>query len=116
VVLVRGRVDHKEQGETKLIAQEVEVFEPDPEEVASAAQAAATPPPPKRLTLHVSPGVPESFLEELKEVVRGFPGDHDLLLAVGERCLALGPDYRVSADSACRAELGALHGAARIVA
>ena len=28
VVLVRGRVDHKEAGEVKLIAQEVEPFEP----------------------------------------------------------------------------------------
>ena len=40
VVLVRGRVDHKEQGETKLIAQEVEAFEPTPEEVAAAAAEA----------------------------------------------------------------------------
>jgi DNA polymerase-3 subunit alpha len=116
VVIVRGRIDHKEQGETKLVAQEVEPFEPDPEEVARAAKAAAIPPPPKRLTLHVPPGVPESFLEELKEVVRSFPGDHELQLAVGRRRLCLGPDYRVSADNACRAELGGLHGSARIVA
>jgi DNA polymerase-3 subunit alpha len=115
VVIVRGRVDHKEQGETKLIAQDVEPFEPDPDEVARAAEAAA-PPPPKRLTLQVPPGVPESFLDELKDVVRSFPGDHELQLAVGERRLCLGPDYRVSADSACRAELGALHTSARLVA
>jgi hypothetical protein len=38
------------------------------------------------------------------------------MLAVGRRRLLLGPDYRVSANSACRAELGALHGAARVVA
>src|SRR3954453_3417654 len=116
VVIVRGRVDHKEQGETKLVAQEVELFEPSPEEVARAAEAAAAPPIVKRLTLQVPPGVPESFLEELKEVVKSFPGDHELQLAVGQRRLCLGPDYRVSADSACRAELGALHGAARLVA
>ena len=41
VVLVRGRVDHKEAGETKLVAQEVEPFEPTPEEVAAAAAEAA---------------------------------------------------------------------------
>ncbi|HKF79459.1 MAG TPA: DNA polymerase III subunit alpha [Thermoleophilaceae bacterium] len=116
VVIVRGRVDHKEQGETKLVAQEVEPFEPDPAEVARAAERAATPPPPKRLTLQVPSGIPESFLDELKEVVQSFPGDYELQLAVGERLLCLGPDYRVSADGACRAELGALHGAARIVA
>ena len=116
VVIVRGRVDHKEAGETKLVAQEVEPFEPDPEEVARSAEAAAAPLPPKRITLHVPPSVPESFLEELKDVVRSFPGDHELQLAVGPRRLCLGPDYRVSADSACRAELGALHTSARLVA
>src|SRR5438045_6432521 len=40
VVIVRGRVDHKEQGETKLIAQEVEVFDPTHEEVEAARSAA----------------------------------------------------------------------------
>jgi DNA polymerase-3 subunit alpha len=115
VVIVRGRVDHKEAGETKLVAQEVEPFEPSAEEVGRAAEQAAVPAAAaSRLTLHVSPGVPDSFLEELKEVVGHHPGQHELMLAVGERRLLLGPDYRVSADNACRAELGALHGAARV--
>jgi DNA polymerase III subunit alpha len=115
IVLVRGRVDHKEAGETKLIAQEVEPFEPSPEEVLRAAEAAAAEPVVSRLTLHVSPGVPDSFLEELKEVVGHHRGEHEVLLAVGERRLLLGTDWRVSADSACRAELSGLAGAARIV-
>jgi DNA polymerase III subunit alpha len=112
IVIVRGRVDHKEQGEVKLVAQEVEPFEPTPEEIAAAPVEAVI----QRLTLHVSPGVPDSFLSELKEIVGHHPGQHELLLAVGERRLLLGPDFRVSADSACRAELGGLHGAARVVA
>ena len=116
VVIVRGRVDHKEAGETKLVAQEVEAFEPTPEEVAAAAAEAAAGPIVQRLTLHVSPGVPEGFLVDLREVVTHHPGDHELLLAVGERRLLLGDDFRVSANSACRSELGALHGAARVVA
>jgi DNA polymerase-3 subunit alpha len=112
IVIVRGRVDHKEAGETKLVAQEVEPFEPSPEEVRRAAEQAQAEPVVRRLTLHVAPSVPDSFLEELKEVVGHHPGDHEVLLAVGERRLLLGPGYRVSADSACRAELGALQGAA----
>jgi DNA polymerase-3 subunit alpha len=115
IVIVRGRVDHKEAGETKLIAQEVEPFEPSPEEVLRAAEAAAADPVVRRLTLHVSPGVPDSFLEELKEVVGHHRGEHEVLLAVGERRLLLGKDWRVSADGACRAELSGLAGAARIV-
>jgi DNA polymerase III subunit alpha len=116
IVIVRGRVDHKEAGETKLVAHEVEPFEPTREEVLRAAEEATVEPVVRRLTLHVSPGVPDSFLGELKEVVGHHPGDHQLLLAVGERRLLLGADYRVSADSACRAELGGLQGAARVVA
>ncbi|MFN2615694.1 MAG: DNA polymerase III subunit alpha [Thermoleophilaceae bacterium] len=116
IVVVRGRVDHKEQGETKLVAQEVEPFEPSPEEVAQARASAESAPAnvSRRLVLHVSRGVPDSFLEELKEIVGHHPGGHELLLAVGERKLLLGDGYRVSADSACLAELGALHGAARV--
>ncbi len=40
VVLVRGRIDHKERGETKLVVQEAERFEPDGEEIARAGAAA----------------------------------------------------------------------------
>ncbi|HYP47985.1 MAG TPA: OB-fold nucleic acid binding domain-containing protein, partial [Thermoleophilaceae bacterium] len=116
IVLVRGRVDHKEAGEIKLVAQEVEPFEPTREEVARAAELADVEPVVKRLTLHVAPGVPDGFLEDLKEVVGHHPGEHQLLLAVGERRLALGPAFQVSANSACCSELGQLQGAARVVA
>jgi DNA polymerase-3 subunit alpha len=116
IVVVRGRVDHKEEGETKLVAQEVEAFEPSAEEVLRAAEAAPVEPMVQRITIHVSAGVSEGFLEDLKEVVTHHRGDHELLLAVGERRLLLGPDWRVSADGACRAELAGLTGASRLVA
>jgi len=116
IVIVRGRVDHKEEGETKLVAQEVEAFEPSPEEVLRAAEAAPAEAVVQRLTIHVSAGVSEGFLEDLKEVVSHHRGDHELLLAVGERRLLLGSDWRVSADGACRAELAGLTGASRLVA
>jgi DNA polymerase III subunit alpha len=114
IVLVRGRVDHKEAGEVKLIAQEVEPFAPSQEEILRAVEAAAADPIVRRLTLHVSPGVPASFLEDLKEVVGHHPGDHELLLYVGERRLVLGEQWRVSGTSSCCAELGALQGAAAV--
>jgi DNA polymerase III subunit alpha len=112
-VLVRGRVDHKEQGETKLVAQEVETFEPTPEEIERAAVAE---PIVQRLTLEVAAGVSAGFLDDLRDLVQHFPGDHELLLTVGERRLLLGADYRVSATQACRAEIAALPGTARLVA
>ena len=116
IVIVRGRVDHKEAGETKLVAQEVTPFEPSEEEVVRATEEAGREPLVERLTLHVSTGVPEGFLEELKEVVGHHPGDHELLLAVGERRLVLGGEFRVSATSACRSELSGLQGTSRIAA
>jgi DNA polymerase-3 subunit alpha len=109
VVVVRGRVDHKEQGETKLVVHEAEVFEPSDEEVATAAEQAArvAAAPPDRLRLTLDPGVPASFLDELREVVRHFPGSQELLLLVGERRLVLGPEFRVADSSALRADLAA---------
>jgi hypothetical protein len=60
--------------------------------------------------------VPANFLDELKTVVQHHPGDHELLLLVGERSLLLGEPYRVAATAGCRAELAALHAGARLVA
>jgi DNA polymerase III subunit alpha len=115
VVLVRGRVDHKEGGETKLVVQEVEAFEPAREEVESAAQLAAPSPPP-RLRLQLTASVPAAFLDELREVVTHFPGRHELVLEVGERTLVLGPDFRVTDSSAFRADVMTLAGGGLSVA
>ena len=64
----------------------------------------------------MDPGGAETFLEDLREVVSHPRGDYELLLAVGDRQLLLGPDWRVSADAACRAELAGLTGTFRLVA
>ena len=51
IVIVRGRVDHKEAGETKLVAQEVEAFEPEPRRRSlRAAEEAADEPIVRRVT------------------------------------------------------------------
>jgi DNA polymerase-3 subunit alpha len=110
VVLVRGRVDHKERGETKLVAQEVTVFEPDNEEIERARRAAEKAAAPKRLRLVVKDDAPPDFLEELMHVVRSFPGRDELLLQIGERSLLLGDQFRIEALHA-RHELAQLPGA-----
>ena len=116
VVVVRARVDKKESNEVKLVAQDVEVFEPSPDEVERAVAQAAVGAVPRRLTLHVAPEVPDSFIEELREVVTTCPGEQELLLRVGARSLLLGPDFKVSGDGACRSLLDSLPGASRVVA
>jgi DNA polymerase-3 subunit alpha len=114
VITVRARIDKKEAGEVKLVAQEVALFEPTPEEVEQATELAATEaaagPVVKRLTLEVGPDVPDTWLDELKHVVEDFPGEHELLLCVGERRLRLGDGFKISADTACRDGLAALPG------
>jgi DNA polymerase-3 subunit alpha len=116
VVVVRGRVDHKEQGETKLVVQEAEPFEPSEDEVARAREEAErTVTMPKRLTVQVEPGISASWLEELKEVVSHNRGDHELVLRIGERTLVLGEQFRVS-PGRFRAELSELPGGSAVVA
>ncbi|HEX6713368.1 MAG TPA: DNA polymerase III subunit alpha, partial [Thermoleophilaceae bacterium] len=110
VVLVRGRVDHKERGETKLVAQEITVFEPDNEEIQRARRAAEKAAAPKRVRLTVRDDAPATFLEELMHVVRSFPGRDELMLQIGERSLLLGDQFRIEAVHA-RHELAQLPGA-----
>jgi DNA polymerase III subunit alpha len=114
VVLVRGRVDHKERGETKLVAQEVTVFEPDNEEIERARQAAEKATAPKRVKLVVRDDAPATFLEELMHVVRAFPGRDELMLQIGERSLLLGDQFRIEAVHA-RHELAQLPGAGSLI-
>ncbi|HEX4735243.1 MAG TPA: DNA polymerase III subunit alpha [Thermoleophilaceae bacterium] len=110
IVLVRGRVDHKERGETKLVAQEVTVFEPDNEEIERARRAAEKATAPKRIRLEVRDDAPATFLEELMHVVKNFPGRDELMLQIGERSLLLGEQFRIEAVHA-RHELAQLPGA-----
>ncbi|MEX1142165.1 MAG: DNA polymerase III subunit alpha [Thermoleophilaceae bacterium] len=113
VLTVRGRVDKKEAGEVKLVAQEVAAFDPTPEEVELAAAEADAEPEVlvKQVTLAIDPGVSEAWIEDLKQLVQGFPGDHDLIVKVGERSLKLGAGYRIKADDkGCLAELSDLPG------
>jgi DNA polymerase III subunit alpha len=118
IVLVRGRVDHKDRDKTCIIAQQVERFEPTQEEVLEAQVQAAKPvlaPSALRLRLDAT-ALPATALGELKDVLAGFPGESDVVIelstTVGQRRLKLGPGYRVARGASLHAELDALLGAA----
>jgi DNA polymerase-3 subunit alpha len=108
VLVVRGRVDHKD-GETKLVAVEVDAFD---------ASAAATGASEVRLRVDARRAVP-SVIGELAAVVRDFPGDArvvvDLEMSDGPRTYVLGPSYRVRPESDFFAEVKALLGEAAVV-
>jgi DNA polymerase III subunit alpha len=120
IVLVRGRVDHKDRERTCLVVQQIDPFEPSPEEVREAEEAAAKaaePPPPLRLRIDAA-ALAASALHDLKELLAGFPGDAEvvieLLTSVGPRQLRLGSDFRVSQSAGLHAELDALLGEAML--
>jgi DNA polymerase-3 subunit alpha len=113
IVLVRGRVDHKERGETKLIVQEAERFEPDRAEIERSAAIAARPAGPLTLRINAADFRP-ALVDDLKAVFEHFQGDTEVLLEMetrdGVRRLRFGADYRVRPSSGLRAELDVLLG------
>jgi len=113
VLLARGRVEHKDGGDVKLVVDDVKLFEPTPAEVEAAAARPAPQVLLKRLTIEVAGHVPETFLDDLKDLCRANPGDHELELVVGRRTLRLGHAFKVSPSGSCLAELDQLPGTAR---
>ncbi|HEY2632427.1 MAG TPA: DNA polymerase III subunit alpha [Solirubrobacteraceae bacterium] len=118
VVLVRGRVDHKEAGKTCLVVQSVETFTPTSEEIeradtqakaASMAHAAAL--QPVRLKVDAA-RLPASAIEDLKDVIDTHRGTAEVVLemltSAGTRILRLGESYRVQHTPFVRAELEAV--------
>jgi DNA polymerase-3 subunit alpha len=120
IVLVRGKVDHKDRDKTCLVAQQVERFAPSEEEVLQAQVQAAKPaltPAALRLRLDAT-ALPATALVELRDLLAGFPGESDVVIelasTVGRRRLKLGPSFRVSRSASLHAELDALLGPALI--
>jgi DNA polymerase-3 subunit alpha len=121
VVLIRGRVDHKDASKTCLVVQEAERFAPSEAEVEAArvkAREIVVGPPPVRLRLDAT-ALPKSVIDDLKQVFASFPGESDVVLDLrtssGPRTLKLGAGYRVAAgNAALRAELDHVLGAAML--
>jgi DNA polymerase III subunit alpha len=105
ILVVKGRVDHKQEGETKLIAMEVTAFE--------AAQEA------KEVRLRVDARTaPAGLIGELKAILEGFPGEIPVLVDVdtslGPKLLEL-PGHRVKPSPAFFGEVKALLGEAAVI-
>jgi DNA polymerase-3 subunit alpha len=124
IVLVRGRVDHKDATKTALIVQSAEPFNPTPDEVEKAreeVQAMAKRAAPSALLVHLDASrVLVSVIEELKALLATYPGDSEVVLQVqtsaGARRLRLGAEYKVAPTPALRAELDQVLGEALLAA
>ncbi|MBA3865145.1 MAG: DNA polymerase III subunit alpha [Solirubrobacterales bacterium] len=121
IVLVRGRLDHKDRGETKLVVQEAQRFEPDAEEIAGAAKkVTVVHGGPFELKIDVNKlGVP-GLMDELKSLFEDHKGEADVHLVMqtseGPRKLKIGDDYRVEPSTGLRYEIGQLLGPDAIAA
>ncbi len=118
IVIVRGRVDHKDREKTCLVVQQIDRFEPTEDEVRKATEAAAkviVAPSALRLRLDAS-ALPATALGELKDLLSGFPGESDVVIelstSAGARRLRLGPQFRVTRSAGLHAELNELLGTA----
>jgi DNA polymerase III subunit alpha len=120
IVLVRGRIDHKERGETKLVVQEAERFEPDAEEIANAPKAPNAPSGPFEIEI-AAEMLTDALVEELKAVLEHHQGDVEIHLAIRNggtepKRLALGEGYRVRPSGRLQSELDHLLGPASALA
>ncbi len=122
VVIVRGRVDHKDADKTCLVVQTVELFEPTPEEVEQAKATAATRkvgPAPLHVTIRDAARLQASIIDDLKHLLSSYPGECEVLLEVqmnsgDPRTLKLGPSYKVAPTPTLRAELEQVLGPAAL--
>jgi DNA polymerase-3 subunit alpha len=117
IVLVRGRLDHKDRGETKLVVQEAQRFEPDEAEISKAAKLApaATPSGPFEVPIDLARWSDE-LCDELKSVFEHHKGDAEVHLVVGERRYKVGERYRVKPSGMLRTELDHVLNAAALAA
>ncbi len=120
IVVVRGRLDHKDRGETKLVVQEAERFEPDAAEIAAAPAVAVAHTGPFEVPVDAGT-LSDSLLEELKSVLEHHKGDTEVHLAVrngsGETTvLQCGEGFRVRPSGRLQSELDHVLGAAALAA
>jgi len=119
-MLIKGKVEQKEQGKVSLVASSVEEFDPSDAEIEKArekmAKVAAT--APKALKRRVDAAqLPATVIEDLRDLFERYPGETEFVLEMhtrtGLRRLKFGAGFRVQArDAGLRAELDDILGAA----
>jgi DNA polymerase-3 subunit alpha len=123
VVVIRGRVDHKEAGKTAVIVQSADPFKPTQDEVErgrveARARAIAAAPVPLRVSADAAQ-LPASVIDDLKHILGSFPGECEFVLelqtSAGPKRLRFGKEFRVAPTPTLRAELEHILGPAALV-
>jgi DNA polymerase-3 subunit alpha len=106
ILVVKGRVDHKQEGETKLLALEVVSFEAVPERKDVRLKIDAR---------HARAGI----VRELAALLKDFPGESPVLVRLdrteGPQTLQFGPEFKVRPDGDFYAEVKALLGESAVL-
>jgi DNA polymerase-3 subunit alpha len=117
IVLVKGRVDHKEAGATCVVVQGVQRFAPSQEEIEKAsakAKAAAAAASAQARPVHLGPvsasALSSGAIDSLRQAIEDFPGTADVMIDVemlegATRRIRLGEAYRVANTPTLLAEL-----------
>jgi DNA polymerase-3 subunit alpha len=106
IVIIKGRVDRRDEGETKLRAIEIAPF--------------ASVPARGEVRLRVDGRIAgPAFVDELARIIKEFPGEASVVMEVatdeGARVLRLGPGYKVRPASDFFSEVRVLGGEAQLV-
>ena len=121
IVLVRGRVDHKDANKVCIVVQDVERFDPSESEIEKAKAKYAETAVERQerpLCLRVDAGrLQATVIDDLRDVFERYPGESEFVLEMdtraGLRRLRFGADYRVAGRNAgLTAELRRLLGPA----
>ncbi len=117
VVLIKGKVDHKDASRTCVVVSSVDRFEPTEEELARAEEQAARVVVPETLQIRLNPtAVQRDVIDDLRDVLSTFPGDSEvvveLVCADGPRRMRLGSEFRVQRTAGLYAELAQMLGSA----
>ena len=125
IVLIRGRVDHKDANKVCIVVNDVDRFDPSETEIekakATMAERAANEAP-KWLRMRVDAARLEAaVIGELRDLFERYPGPDDFVLEMqtrtGLRCLRFGGDFRIAArNGALKSELRTLLGDALVQA
>ena len=106
ILVVKARVDHKQEGETKLLAMEVAPFEAVAER--------------KEITIKIDARIARAgVVRDLALLVKDFPGESRVTLLLetseGTKQMVLGPHYKVKPVPDFFAEAKALLGEAAVL-
>ena len=117
VVLVKGKLDHKDAARTCVVVSTVELFAPSEEELVQAEKQASQIVTPGALCIKLdAAAVLSDVIDDLRELLVSYPGESDVVVELtapdSRRRLRLGADYRVARGAGLHSELAQLLGSA----